>query len=95
MSHRTTAFNSGTSPLPEYVAYIEPPRHMDGPAFPVSVKKGQYIFAARDRVDEAVDCGRYVRFRRYKHIRPCESDYVYSGTCSLASTANLTALTLR
>jgi len=52
------------------MAGIEPPENMDGRIFlGPNVRKRQYIFAARDRIDEAVDCIRCVRSKRYKYIR--------------------------
>jgi len=52
------------------IAGIEPPKYVDGRVFlGRDAKKRQYIFAARDRIDEAVDCIRCVRSKRYKYIR--------------------------
>lgn len=52
------------------IAGIEPPKYMDGRVFlGKNIRKRRYIFAARDRIDEAVDCIRCVRSRRYKYVR--------------------------
>ncbi|NQT85583.1 HEAT repeat domain-containing protein, partial [bacterium] len=47
------------------------PKHMQGQAFlgPQKAKPRDYIYAARDRVDEAYDIIRAVRDKRYKYIR--------------------------
>jgi N-sulfoglucosamine sulfohydrolase len=53
-----------------YAAGIEVPDHMDGnPLFGPHRVKRKYIYAARDRIDEAVDRIRCVRSKRYKYIR--------------------------
>jgi len=53
------------------LAGIKIPRHIQGSAFLGSqkAKSRQYIFAARDRMDEAYDIIRAVRDKRYKYIR--------------------------
>lgn len=52
------------------IAGIEIPEHFDGyPLFGKEVVKRDYIFAARDRVDEAVDRIRCVRTKQFKYIR--------------------------
>jgi len=50
---------------------IEVPEYMDGQAFAGDQKaqEREYIFAARDRMDEWNDCRRAVRDRQYKYIR--------------------------
>jgi N-sulfoglucosamine sulfohydrolase len=47
------------------------PQHMQGRAFlgPQKVGGRECIFAARDRMDEAIDCIRAVRNKRFKYIR--------------------------
>jgi N-sulfoglucosamine sulfohydrolase len=47
------------------------PQHIQGRAFLGPQKAGSrdYIFAARDRMDEAIDCIRAVRDKRFKYIR--------------------------
>ncbi len=53
------------------LAGVEIPAHMQGRAFlgPGRTAPREYIFAARDRMDEAYDLIRAVRDRRYKYIR--------------------------
>ncbi|MBN1510336.1 MAG: sulfatase-like hydrolase/transferase [Sedimentisphaerales bacterium] len=53
------------------LAGVEIPRHMQGRAFLGSqkAKPREYIFAARDRMDEAYDLIRAVRDKQYKYIR--------------------------
>lgn len=53
------------------VCGMEPPAHMHGRVFlgPDADPAPEYIVAARDRVDEAVDCMRCVRTRQHKYIR--------------------------
>ena len=50
---------------------VERPRHLQGQPFlgPKAEEKREYIFAARDRFDEAYDMVRAVRDKRYKYIR--------------------------
>ncbi len=53
------------------LAGIDVPRHMQGRAF-LGSQKGkprEYVFAARDRMDEAYDMIRAVRDKRYRYIR--------------------------
>lgn len=47
------------------------PKHMQGRAFlgPQKSEAPQYIFGARDRMDETYDCIRCVRDKRFKYIR--------------------------
>lgn len=53
-----------------YMAGIAVPRYMQGrPLFGPDYKPRDYIFAARDRCDETLDCIRCVRTKRYKYIR--------------------------
>jgi uncharacterized sulfatase len=53
------------------LAGVEVPKHMQGQAFlgPNRAKPREYVFAARDRMDERYDVIRAVRDRRYKYIR--------------------------
>jgi len=53
------------------LAKVAIPEHIQGRAFLGSQKAGprEYIFAARDRMDEAYDIIRAVRDKRYKYIR--------------------------
>ncbi|MDO8541769.1 MAG: sulfatase [Opitutaceae bacterium] len=53
------------------LAGIPIPRHMQGTAFlgPGSGPEREFVFAARDRVDEAIDTARSVRDRRWLYIR--------------------------
>ena len=53
------------------IAGIRPPRHMQGRAFlgAHAAEPRQYVFAARDRIDETYDIIRCVRDRRFKYIR--------------------------
>jgi arylsulfatase A-like enzyme len=53
-----------------YMAGIPIPDYMQGmPLFGPAYKPREYIFAARDRCDETLDCIRCVRTSRYKYIR--------------------------
>lgn len=52
------------------LAGLSVPDYMQGrPLFGRDYKPRDYIFAARDRCDETLDCIRCVRTRRYKYIR--------------------------
>ncbi|MHC4061007.1 MAG: sulfatase-like hydrolase/transferase [Planctomycetota bacterium] len=52
------------------IAGIDVPDYMQGrPLFVPGYKPREYIFAARDRCDETLDCIRCVRSMRYKYIR--------------------------
>lgn len=53
------------------LAGLSVPNYMQGQAFlgPAQRKPRQYIFGASSRVDEAYECSRCVRDRRYKYIR--------------------------
>ena len=50
---------------------ITPPDYMQGTAFlgPAAGRQREYVFGARDRVDEAYDMARSVRDKRYLYIR--------------------------
>lgn len=50
---------------------IEIPKYMQGEAFlgKQKAKPRQYIYAAKDRMDPAIDCQRAVRDKRFKYIR--------------------------
>ena len=53
-----------------YMAGIPVPGYMQGrPLFGAGRRPREYIFAARDRCDETLDCIRCVRTKRYKYIR--------------------------
>lgn len=62
------------------MAGITPPSHMQGRVFwgPQRDAPRDYVFAARDRVDEAVDRIRCVRDHRYKYIRNLMPDMPYA-----------------
>ena len=52
------------------IAGITPPAHMHGRVFlGPDARKREYIFAARDRCDETVECIRCVHTKRYSYIR--------------------------
>ena len=53
------------------LAGVEIPEHIQGRAFLGSqkTKPREYIYAARDRMDEAYDLIRAVRDKRYKYVR--------------------------
>ncbi|NLF69369.1 MAG: sulfatase-like hydrolase/transferase [Candidatus Anammoximicrobium sp.] len=53
------------------LAGLRPPAHLQGTAFlgPHAGPPRQYVYGARDRVDEAYDTSRSVRDRRYLYIR--------------------------
>lgn len=61
------------------LAGVEVPRHMQGRAFlgPQKAPPRQYVFASRDRHDEAYDMVRAARDRRFKYIRNCRPDLPY------------------
>ncbi len=63
------------------LAGLAPPRHMQGRAFlgpqAASAAPRDYIFAARDRMDETVDMQRAVRDARFKYIRNFRPDLPY------------------
>lgn len=60
-------------------AGIEPPKHLQGQAYPGRAgKQRKYIFAARDRCDETVDRIRCVRSKRYKYIHNYYPDRPYT-----------------
>lgn len=61
------------------LAGVPVPRHMQGQAFLGNQEAAprQYVFASRDRHDEAYDMVRAVRDRRYKYIRHFRPDLPY------------------
>jgi arylsulfatase A-like enzyme len=58
------------------LAGVEVPGHMHGQAFlgPQKASPRNYIFGARDRMDEWFDCRRSVRDDRYRYIRNYRTD---------------------
>lgn len=61
------------------LAGIGVPSHMQGQVFlGPSVKPREYVFAARDRMDETYDRIRSVRDRRYKYIRNFHPELPYA-----------------
>lgn len=62
------------------LAGLEPPKEMDGQIFlgPKRAKDRQYIYAARDRMDEAPDRIRAIREARYKYIKNLQPELPYS-----------------
>ncbi|HUW18838.1 MAG TPA: sulfatase-like hydrolase/transferase [Sedimentisphaerales bacterium] len=53
-----------------YIAGIPVPEYMQGrPLFGPGYQPREYIFAARDRCDETLECIRCIRTERYKYIR--------------------------
>jgi N-sulfoglucosamine sulfohydrolase len=61
------------------LAGVEPPKYMHGRIFlgPRTQPEPQYLFAARDRMDEAYDRIRSVRDRRYRYIRNFHPELPY------------------
>ena len=61
------------------LAGVNIPSHMQGQAFlgPRSAPARRYVYASRDRHDEAYDMVRAVRDSRYKYIRNCRPDLPY------------------
>ena len=62
------------------LAGLEIPSHFQGQAF-LGAKKAsprEYVYAARDRMDETLDIIRAVRDKRYKYIRNYRPDLPYS-----------------
>jgi N-sulfoglucosamine sulfohydrolase len=63
------------------LAGLESPTHFQGQAF-LGVKKAatprEYVYAARDRMDETLDIIRAVRDKRYKYIRNYRPDLPYA-----------------
>jgi uncharacterized sulfatase len=53
------------------LAGVEIPDHMQGRAFlgPQKGAEPDYVYAARDRMDETIDCIRALRDKKYKYIR--------------------------
>lgn len=67
------------------LAGVETPGHMQGRAFmgPHSAPPRQYVFGARDRMDERYDIIRMVRDGRYRYVRnyePYKTWYQYMNT---------------
>jgi uncharacterized sulfatase len=62
------------------LAGITPPAHMQGQVFlgDQRAPERQYVFAARDRMDETLDIIRAVRDKRYKYIRNYRPDLPYA-----------------
>lgn len=62
------------------IAGVNPPAYMQGRAFlgQYTAPEPQYIFAARDRMDETYDIIRAVRDRRYKYIRNFQPEKTYA-----------------
>jgi uncharacterized sulfatase len=61
------------------LAGIDPPTHFQGqPFLGQRIRTRQYIFAARDRMDETLDIIRGVRDKRFKYIRNYCPDLPYS-----------------
>ena len=61
------------------IAGVKIPEHMQGSPFLGAVEKParEYIFAARDRMDETYDIIRATRDKRYKYIRNYEPERAY------------------
>lgn len=73
------------------LAGVEVPRHVQGIPFlgPRLSQPRQYVFAARDRMDERYDIIRAVRDKRYKYIRnyePWKAYYQYMNTAEQGAT---------
>lgn len=64
------------------LAGLEVPKYMQGQVFlgEKTAAPRQYVFAARDRMDETYDIIRAVRDKRYKYIRNYRPDLPYSQT---------------
>ncbi|WP_254508854.1 sulfatase-like hydrolase/transferase [Anatilimnocola floriformis] len=62
------------------LAGIERPQHLQGQVFlgPEKAKEREYVFAARDRMDETLDIIRSVRDKRFKYIRNYRPDLPYA-----------------
>ncbi|MDX1947221.1 MAG: sulfatase [Pirellulaceae bacterium] len=62
------------------LAGIEIPTHLQGQAFlgPKKSAPREYVFAARDRMDETLDIIRAARDKRYKYIRNYRPDLPYA-----------------
>ncbi|MBT4012230.1 MAG: sulfatase-like hydrolase/transferase [Planctomycetaceae bacterium] len=72
-------------PTVQRLAGVETPEHVQGRAFLGKRLSSQreYVFAARDRMDERYDIIRMVRDKRYKYIRnyePLKTFYQYMNT---------------
>lgn len=61
------------------LAGLAVPNYMQGQAFlgPAERKPREYIFGASSRVDEAYECSRCVRDKRYKYVRHYRPDLPY------------------
>ena len=61
------------------IAGVEVPRHVQGRAFlgPAEAPPREYVYASRDRYDEAYDMVRAVRDKRFKYIRNCRPELPY------------------
>ncbi len=61
------------------LAGVQVPRHVQGRAFlgEQAAAPRQYVYAARDRYDEAYDMVRAVRDSRFKYIRNCRPELPY------------------
>ena len=66
------------------IAGIETPQHMHGGAFLGNQRAvpRDYVYAARDRMDETLDIIRAVRDKRYKYIRNYRPDLPYAQRIS-------------
>ena len=64
------------------IAGVDVPGHMQGQAFLGSQKapSREYVYAARDRMDETYDLIRAVRDRRYKYLRNYMPEKTYAQT---------------
>jgi uncharacterized sulfatase len=62
------------------LAGVEIPKHLQGQAFlgEQKARPREYIYAARDRMDETVDIIRAVRDKRFKYIRNYRPDLPYA-----------------
>jgi uncharacterized sulfatase len=62
------------------LAGVEIPPHLQGQAFlgPKKAPPREYVYAARDRMDETLDIIRAVRDKRYKYIRNYRPDLPYA-----------------
>jgi uncharacterized sulfatase len=62
------------------LAGVEIPQHLQGQAFlgPKKAPPREYVYAARDRMDETLDIIRAVRDKRYKYIRNYRPDLPYA-----------------
>ena len=72
---------------------IAPPPGMSGRPFlgPGSETPRQYVFAHRDRIDEAFDLARSVRDDRYRYVRNFHSHLSYNAPSAWADVAEITS----